>query len=163
MNESSSLSSSSLFSEADLRCSFLFSILEDKKKEEANFAFFRERRTKQGRKEKFMEDWQRTVVAYLHIEISLFLSSSSSSSKIFFSSVSLCVVLFRSYNYTFSSFFRVDEECTYTAHPDDPSKTLYTQTATYKVFGLGTPINKALEGVSKPTSSSSSSSPRFHP
>ncbi|CBZ50382.1 putative MSF1-like conserved region domain-containing protein [Neospora caninum Liverpool] len=51
----------------------------------------------------------------------------------------------KSRNYTFASFFRVDEECTYTPHPTDPSRTLYKQTATYKVFGLGAAINRALE------------------
>ncbi|PFH32659.1 PRELI family protein [Besnoitia besnoiti] len=55
------------------------------------------------------------------------------------------VLRLRSQNYTFSSFFRVDEECVYTPHPTDPSRTLYKQTATYKVFGLGAAINRALE------------------
>ena len=57
----------------------------------------------------------------------------------------------RSCNYTFASFFRVEETCEYTPHPENPQHTLYTQTATYKVSGLGLPVNRAVENVSQPT------------
>lgn len=58
---------------------------------------------------------------------------------------------FRSCNYTFASFFRVEEACEYTPHPDNPQHTLYKQTATYKVSGLGLPVNRAVENVSDAT------------
>lgn len=54
----------------------------------------------------------------------------------------------RSCNYTFASFFRVEESCEYSPHPDNPQHTLYKQTATYKVSGLGLPVNRAVENVS---------------
>ncbi|KAL8451844.1 hypothetical protein Emed_001724 [Eimeria media] len=53
----------------------------------------------------------------------------------------------RSCNYTFASFFRVEEACEYTPHPDNPQHTLYRQTATYKVSGLGLPVNRAVENA----------------
>ncbi|OEH78576.1 msf1-like conserved region domain-containing protein [Cyclospora cayetanensis] len=53
----------------------------------------------------------------------------------------------RSCNYTFASFFRVEESCEYTPHPENPQHTLYKQTATYKVSGLGLPVNRAVENV----------------
>ncbi|KAL8433476.1 hypothetical protein ACSSS7_003866 [Eimeria intestinalis] len=53
----------------------------------------------------------------------------------------------KSCNYTFASFFRVEEACEYTPHPDNPQHTLYKQTATYKVSGLGLPVNRAVENA----------------
>lgn len=53
----------------------------------------------------------------------------------------------KSCNYTFASFFRVEEACEYTPHPENPQHTLYKQTATYKVSGLGLPVNRAVENA----------------
>lgn len=41
----------------------------------------------------------------------------------------------------------MEEACEYSQHPDDPHLTVYKQTATYKVSGLGIPVNRAIEKV----------------